>query len=111
MINNSILWTMIAAVPLALVGTILISIFVTAQIAESDTTYTNLGYDINSAPTLTLVPESAQQQGYEFVNGINRMETFGFTYVYLLPMPFSEYKISTLFCLTLIYAQIIIQKR
>jgi hypothetical protein len=40
---------------------------IAASIAE------NLGYDINYAPTLTLVPESAQQQGYEFVNGINGM--------------------------------------
>lgn len=43
-----------------------------ASIAE------NLGYDINYALTLTLVPESAQQQGYEFVNGINGMGAFGF---------------------------------
>jgi hypothetical protein len=27
---------------------------------------------------LTLVPESAQQQGYEFVNGINGIGAFGF---------------------------------
>jgi hypothetical protein len=114
MINTSIIWTLKAAVPLALVGTILISTPVSVQIAASDTTYTNnsvtfplskaygngniayfiatdasnnqtaasiaenLGYDINYAPTLTLVPESAQQQGYEFVNGINGMGAFGF---------------------------------
>jgi hypothetical protein len=114
MINTSTIWTLIAAVPLALVGTILISTLVLVQIAASDKTYTNnsvtfplskayvngnvayfiatdasdnqtaasiaenLGYDINYAPTLTLVPESAQQQGYEFVNGINGTGAFGF---------------------------------
>jgi hypothetical protein len=114
MINTSIVWTLIAAVQLALVGTTLLSTLVTVQIAASYTTYTNnsvtfpiskayvngnmayfiatdasdnqtaasiaenLGYDVNYAPTLTLVPESAQQQGYEFVNGINGMGAFGF---------------------------------
>jgi hypothetical protein len=114
MINATIVWTLIAAVQLALVGTILLSTLVTVQIAVSYTTYANnsvtfpiskayvngnmayfiatdasdnqtaasiaenLGYDINYAPTLTLVPESAQQQGYEFVNGINGMGAFGF---------------------------------
>jgi hypothetical protein len=114
MINTSIIWTLKAAVPLALVGTILISTLVSVQITASDTTYTNnsvtfplskaygngniayfiatdasnnqtaasiaenLGYDNNYAPTLTLVPESAQQQGYEFVNEINGMGAFGF---------------------------------
>lgn len=114
MINTSTIWTLIAAVPLALVGTILIFTLVLVQIAASDKTYTNnsvifplskayvngnvayfiatdasdnqtaasiaenLGYDINYAPTLTLVPESAQQQGYEFVNGINGTGAFGF---------------------------------
>ena len=34
-----------------------------ASIAE------NLGYKVNYAPSLALVPESAQQQGYEFLNG------------------------------------------
>jgi hypothetical protein len=113
MINTSIIWTIIAAVPLASVGTIL-STHVSIQVAVSDRTYTsnsvtfplskayvngnmgyfiatdasdnqttasiaeNLGYDINYAPTLTLVSESAQQQGYEFVNGINGMGAFGF---------------------------------
>jgi hypothetical protein len=114
MINTSIIWIMVAAVPLALVGTTLISTLVMARIAESDTIYTNnsvsfpiskayvkgnmayfiatdasdnqtaasiaenLGYDINYAPTLTLVSESAQQQGYEFVNGIKGIGAFGF---------------------------------
>lgn len=104
----------VAAVQLALVGTILLSTLVTVQIAASYTNYTNnsvnfpiskayvngnmayfiatdasdnqtaapiaenLGYNINYAPTLILVPESAQQQGYEFVNGINGMGAFGF---------------------------------
>lgn len=43
-----------------------------ASIAE------NLGYEVNYAPTLTLVPESAQQQGYEFVDGVNGIGAFGF---------------------------------
>ena len=38
----------------------------------------NLGYEVNYAPTLTLVPESAQQQGYEFVDGVNGIGAFGF---------------------------------
>ena len=43
-----------------------------ASIAE------NLGYEVNYAPTLTLVPESAQQQGYEFVDGVKGIGAFGF---------------------------------
>jgi hypothetical protein len=43
-----------------------------ASIAE------NVGYKVNYAPSLTLVPESAQQQGYEFLNGINGEGAFGF---------------------------------
>ena len=38
----------------------------------------NLGYEVNYAPTLTLVPESAQQQGYEFVDGVKGIGAFGF---------------------------------
>ena len=81
MINTSIVWTLIAAVQLALVGTILLSILVTVQIAASYTTYTN------NAPTLTLVPESAQQKGYEFVNGINGMGAFGFQILIATALP------------------------
>jgi hypothetical protein len=123
MIHTSIIWILIAAVPLALVGTIIISTLVTIQIAASDSTYTNnsvtfpiskayvngstayfiatdasdnqtaasiaenLGYDINYAPTLTLVPESAEQQGYEFVNGINGMGAFGFQFPIATALP------------------------
>jgi hypothetical protein len=43
-----------------------------ASIAE------NLGYEVNYAPTLTVVPESAQQQGYEFVDGVKGIGAFGF---------------------------------
>jgi hypothetical protein len=43
-----------------------------ASIAE------NLGYKVNYAPRLALVPESAQQQGYEFLNGIKGEGAFGF---------------------------------
>jgi hypothetical protein len=52
-----------------------------ASIAE------NLGYEINYAPTLTLVPESAQQQGYEFVNGINRIGAFSFQILIATALP------------------------
>lgn len=38
----------------------------------------NLGYVVNYAPTLTTVPESARQQGYEFINGIEGEGAFGF---------------------------------
>jgi hypothetical protein len=43
-----------------------------ASIAE------NLGYKINYAPSLALVPEVAQQQGYEFLNGIKGEGAFDF---------------------------------
>jgi hypothetical protein len=38
----------------------------------------NLGYKVNYAPSLSFVPESAQQQGYEFLNGIKGEGAFGF---------------------------------
>lgn len=38
----------------------------------------NLGYKVNYAPSLTLIPESARQQGYEFLNGIKGEGAFGF---------------------------------
>jgi hypothetical protein len=38
----------------------------------------NLGYKVNYAPSLSLVPESAQQKGYEFLNGIKGEGAFGF---------------------------------
>jgi hypothetical protein len=38
----------------------------------------NLGYKVNYAPSLSFVPESAQQQGYEFLNGIEGEGAFGF---------------------------------
>jgi len=38
----------------------------------------NLGYKVNYAPSLTLIPESARQQGYEFLNGIQGEGAFGF---------------------------------
>jgi hypothetical protein len=114
MIKTSMVRTNTTAVPLALVGTFLIPISVMAQIAASNTIYTNnsvsfpiskayvnenmayfiatvasdnqtaasiaenLGYEVNYAPTLTLVPEPAQQQGYEFVDGVKGIGAFGF---------------------------------
>jgi hypothetical protein len=38
----------------------------------------NLGYNVNYAPSLSLVTESAQQPGYEFLNGIKGEGAFGF---------------------------------
>ena len=38
----------------------------------------NLGYKVNYAPSLSSIPESAQQQGYEFLNGIKGEGAFGF---------------------------------
>lgn len=43
-----------------------------ASIAE------NLGHKVNYAPSLALIPGSAQQQGYEFLNGIKGEGAFGF---------------------------------
>jgi hypothetical protein len=38
----------------------------------------NLEYKVNYSPSLSFVPESAQQQGYEFLNGIKGEGAFGF---------------------------------
>ena len=38
----------------------------------------NLGYKVNYALSLTLIPESARQQGYEFLNKIRGEGAFGF---------------------------------
>lgn len=38
----------------------------------------NAGYKVNYAPSLTSVPESSQQQGYEFLNGVKGEGAFGF---------------------------------
>lgn len=38
----------------------------------------NIGYKVNYAQSLSLVSESAQQQGYEFLNGIKGEGAFGF---------------------------------
>jgi hypothetical protein len=37
-----------------------------------------LGYQVNYVLSLTLIPESARQQGYEFLNGIKGEGAFGF---------------------------------
>lgn len=99
MIKTSMVRTMTIAVPLALVGTFLIPTFVMAQIDESNTIYTynsvsfsiaeNLGYEVNYAPTLTLVPEFAQQQGYEFVDGVKGIGAFGFQIPIATVLPWS----------------------
>src|SRR5919199_4133637 len=38
----------------------------------------NPGFKVNFAPALAFVPESARQQGYEFINGIRGEGSFGF---------------------------------
>ena len=38
----------------------------------------NPGFKINFAPALAFVPESARQQGYEFINGVRGEGSFGF---------------------------------
>jgi hypothetical protein len=38
----------------------------------------DIGYEVNYAPNLAMVPESARQQGYEFINGIEGKGAFGF---------------------------------
>jgi hypothetical protein len=44
-----------------------------SQIAASITN--NTGFKVNFAPNLALTPESARQQGYDFVNGIKTSES------------------------------------
>jgi hypothetical protein len=38
----------------------------------------NPGFKVNFAPSLTLISESARQQGYEFLNGVRGEGSFGF---------------------------------
>jgi hypothetical protein len=38
----------------------------------------NPGFKVNFAPALASVPESARQQGYEFINGVRGEGSFGF---------------------------------
>jgi hypothetical protein len=38
----------------------------------------NLGFKVNFAPALAFVPESARQQGYEFINGVRGEMTWSF---------------------------------
>ncbi|HZA06849.1 MAG TPA: hypothetical protein VE619_04010 [Nitrososphaeraceae archaeon] len=38
----------------------------------------NLGFKVNFAPSLALIPQSSRQQGYEFLNGIRGQGAFGF---------------------------------
>ena len=38
----------------------------------------NPGFKVNFAPALAFVPESARQQGYEFINGVRGEGSFGF---------------------------------
>ena len=38
----------------------------------------NLKYKVNFSPSLSLVPESSRQQGYEFLNGVRGQGAFGY---------------------------------
>jgi len=58
-----------------------ISLFIATDASDNQTAASiadNLGYKINFAPSLVLIPESARQQGYEFVNGVKGEGAFGF---------------------------------
>jgi hypothetical protein len=58
-----------------------ISLFIATDTSDNQTAASiadNLGYKINFAPSLVLIPESARQQGYEFVNGVKGEGAFGF---------------------------------
>ena len=58
-----------------------IAYFIATDASDNQTSASiteNLGYKINYAPSLSFVPKSAQQQGYEFLNGIKGEGAFGF---------------------------------
>ena len=58
-----------------------IAFFIATDASDNQTAASitkNLGYKVNFAPSLALIPESALQQGYEFVNGIKGEGAFGF---------------------------------
>jgi hypothetical protein len=58
-----------------------IAFFIATDVSDNQTAASitkNLGYKVNFAPSLALIPESALQQGYEFVNGIKGEGAFGF---------------------------------
>ena len=58
-----------------------IAFFVATDASDNQTAAAitkNLGYKVNFAPSLVLIPESARQQGYEFINGIAGEGAFGF---------------------------------
>jgi hypothetical protein len=58
-----------------------IAFFIATDVSDNQTAASitkNLGYKVNFAPLLALIPESALQQGYEFVNGIKGEGAFGF---------------------------------
>src|ERR671925_438136 len=56
----------------------LLFMFPVLHVSMASSTTKNLGYKVNFAPSLALIPESALQQGYEFVNGIKGEGAFGF---------------------------------
>src|SRR5919201_6365629 len=58
-----------------------IAFFIATDVSDNQTAASitkNLGYKVNFAPSLVLIPESARQQGYEFINGIKGEGAFGF---------------------------------
>jgi hypothetical protein len=47
----------------------------------------DVGFKVNFAPALAFVPESARQQGYEFINGIRGEGSFGFQFPIASALP------------------------
>lgn len=50
----------------------------------------NLGYEINFAPSLSTIPGSAVQQGYEFLNGVKGEGAFGYQIPVAAALPGDE---------------------
>ena len=58
-----------------------IAYFITTDVSDNQTAIEiskNLGFKINFAPYLALIPESSRQQGYEFLNGVRGEGAFGY---------------------------------
>ena len=58
-----------------------IAFFIATDVSDNQTAASitkNLGYKVNFAPSLALIPQSGRQQGYEFINGITGEGAFGF---------------------------------
>jgi hypothetical protein len=58
-----------------------IAFFIATDASDNETAASitkNPGFTVNFAPALASVPESARQQGYEFINGVRGEGSFGF---------------------------------